>query len=321
MKRSLVLVAIVLVAGTACRRERAPALPEGPVAWSVSARADKSSVQVGEDLALTVTVRHPPGGEFVPPLESAFEPFTVIGLSEEKPSVVEDRLVYRLAAYRLPGQLEIPALEVRVRNEEGQVDSLETTPIPVEVVTSLTPDVTEIHDIKEPLPLVVRRDWSLLWWLLGALAAALVAYIIYRKLRKTPDGAAPVWTPPLPAPDVEALEALRRLAASALLERGEAAAFHAELAEIVKRYAGRRFEVPYLERTTAEILGDLRSAPLAAGPRVDLRAVLDACDLVKFARVVPAEDEARRALGMAERLVAQTRPAPPPSAESLEATA
>lgn len=318
-RRALLVIALAAVMG--CRTEEAPPPPDGPVSWSVSAATDKNEVQVGEALALTLTIRHPPGGELIPPPESAFEPFSVIGVSEEEPSLVETRLVYRLAAYRLPEDLEIPALEVRIRNDAGGQESIATEPIAVEVVTSLTPDVTDIHDIKGPVPLIVPRDWSLLWWLLGALAAALVAYIIYRRLTKSPEGTVPAWVPPLPAPDVEALEALRRLAASRLLEQGEVLSYHAELAEIVKRYAGRRFEVPYLERTTAEILGDLRGAPLPAGPRVDLRAVLDACDLVKFARVVPAEDEARRALGMAERLVEQTRLAPPQSAETLEATA
>lgn len=320
MRRALALLALVALFG--CRAEEPPAPPpEGPVTWDVSAAVDKSEVQVGEPLVLTLTVRHPPSGDFAAPPESALEPFTVLEQSEDEPSDVETRVVYRLAAYRLPEDLEIPALELRVRNEAGELSSLSTEPIPVRVVSSLTPDVTEIHDIKEPVPLVVPRDWTLLGWALLALVAALAAYLIYRRLRRAREEPAAAPAPPLPAPDVEALEALRKLRERPLSEPQEVTVFHAELAEVVKRYAGRRFDVPFLERTTAEILSDLRSTPLTGSARSELRSVLDACDLVKFARLVPAEDEARRALDAAERLVLATRPAPAAPAESLEATA
>ena len=133
--------------------------------WSVAASADKSEVQVGEDVTLTLTLRHPPEGRYVAPPDASFVPFEVIGKSEEEVSPVETRLQVRLAAYRLPGDIEIPALQIQYQ-KEGKVESLTTAPIPVRVVTSLTPEVTEIHDIKEPVELTVPRDFRLLWWLL-----------------------------------------------------------------------------------------------------------------------------------------------------------
>ena len=199
MKHLVCLAAgIALVANLSCRKkEQAPAVPEGPVAWSVAASADKSQVQVGEDLTLTVTVRHPVGGDPMGPPQKAFEPFQVIGESEEKVSPVETRFQYRLAAFRLPADLTVPALEVRHRSASGEIGVLKTDPIPVRVVSSLTPDVKDIHDIKTPVDLEVPRDLRLLWWLLGALAAAVAAYLLYRKLRKEPEAIA---APPAPPP-------------------------------------------------------------------------------------------------------------------------
>ncbi len=303
MKRASLL--LLLVAG--CRSGEAPVVPEGSTAWSIAASSDKSQVQVGADLLLTLVLHHPPEGSYVAPPDTAFAPFDVIGRTEVEVSPVETHLQIRLAAYRLPGDVEIPALQVQYQSS-GKIESLRTEAIPVTIVTSLTPEVTEIHDIKDSVDLEVPRDLRLLGWLLLALLAALIAYLIYRKLRKEPEGVtAPVWAQPLPPPDVEAEAALRRLAEKDLIRKGELAAFYTELSEVMKRYVGRRFEVPYLERTTAEVLSDLRPKKLAAGTMSELRAILDASDLVKFAKLVPEPAQAEESLALAFDWIQKTR--------------
>ena len=95
------------------------------------------------------------------------------------------------------------------------------------------------------------------------------------------------------------------------LERGRVVEFYAELAEILKRYAGRRFEVPYLERTTAEIFGDLGRAGVREAWIDKLASLLSTCDLVKFARFHPHGDTSRTMLPDAFSFVDATRPRPP----------
>lgn len=306
MKRALAL-ALALVG---CEGAPPPVVPEGPVPWSASASVDKSRVQVGEDLTLTLVLRHPTGGRFVVPPDTAFEPFDVIGRDEVGVSAVETHLRIRLAAFRLPGEVEIPALQIPYQ-KDGEVESLALDPIPVAVVTSLTPDVKDIHDIKDPVDLEVPRDFRLLWWLLAALAAALAAYLIYRKLRKDPESVkSPILPSPLPPPEVEAEGALRRLEEKDLVRRGEMKQFYTELSEIVKRYTGRRFEVPYAERTTTEVLSDLKPRKLAPDALADLRRLLDAADMVKFAKLAPASSQAEDSLALARRWIEITRPVP-----------
>jgi hypothetical protein len=59
----------------------------------------------------------------------------------------------------------------------------------------------------------------------------------------------------------------------------------------MKRYAGRRFEVPYLERTTSEVLSDLKPRKLARSGLGAAR-ILEASDLVKFAKLMPEPAQA-----------------------------
>jgi len=306
MSAGLLIASCLFLSG--CEQPEPVVAPTGPVEWSVVAGTDKTEVQVGEDFELSLTVTHPVDGDFVPPPADDFLPFTVIDNRQEEVSPSETRLHFRLAAYLQPGELELVPLRLSYRDDAGEIATLTTDPIAISLVTSLTPDVTEIHDIKGPVELPIERDWSLFWWLLAALLAALVAYALYRKYRKEPEAAfVTEWVAPLPAPDIEAERALVRLAEKNLIEQGQLTLFYTELTDIMRRYAGRRFEIPYLERTTVEILMDLRRKKISNS---SLRSLLEAADLVKFARQAPEPDEAAGALSRAHELVRETKPAP-----------
>lgn len=320
---------VFLLLAAACRPEveQSPPAPAEPVKWEVTATADKKEVQVAEPLVVSVTVRHPPGAEFFLAGGASLLPFELIERTEEpSASPSETRIQLRIAAYRLPGDISVPSMKVEYRDPtdpEGKLHEISTEPIPIKLSTSLTPEVTDIHDLKGPIEDVpVPSRWGRLWWLLLALVAAVLAYLLYRRFqRKKVPLARPVPAPPLPPPEVEAEQALRALGEARLLEQGKVREFYIVLSEIVKRYAGRRFEVAYLERTTSEILWDLRRARVE-GKWVDaLGALLEPSDLVKFARRIPEPDESQRMLPQAFRFVDETRPAPPPLAPALEASA
>jgi hypothetical protein len=122
----------------------------------------------------------------------------------------------------------------------------------------------------------------------------------------------------LPA-DAEALQALAALLSGPLLARGEIKLFHVELAEIVKRYIHRRFEVPTLERTSAEVTHDAQAAGVAPAALSLVVSVLQGCDGVKFARQRPEPAGCRDRVEQARALIDRTRivPAAAPGATSV----
>jgi LPXTG-motif cell wall-anchored protein len=146
------------------------------------------------------------------------------------------------------------------------------------------------------------------WVALGLALVAAAAYLFWRRRRRRPAEALPAVPPPLPRPEHEiAYEELQQLLSSGRLERGETKAFYIELAEILRRYLGRRFAIETFERTTFEILEALKGARLAAGAATLAAQCLGSCDLVKFAKYVPDRDETRRHVEQAYRLVDETR--------------
>ena len=279
------------------------------------ARAEVVSepVEVGAVFELEIVVEHPAGAAAAPVVEESLGDFRVMGAAplegdDDRPG--ESRFRLQLGAFVLPGDHEIPGVPVGIRTADGGLSLIETPPAPVRVVSSLPPDAEEaggdIHDLRGPFELSLPPRWGQIGLLALSLLAVLAAAAWWWRRRGARD--APVV--PLPPPAAEAEAALARLARAGLLEAGEVVAYYDRLAGIMKRYVGRRFETPWSERTTGEILRDLR---LRAEPKCRealplLTAILSEADLAKFSErsFRPAAAEARyREAGM---FLDRTRP-------------
>jgi hypothetical protein len=145
-------------------------------------------------------------------------------------------------------------------------------------------------------------------WVLAALAAAVVGWLLWRRIRRRSGTApeAPARAVPARPPHEVALEALAALEASALLGRGEVKEYHIRLSEIVRAYVEAHFGVPALEMTTWEVLAGLERVGVDEGVRDELRGFLEPCDLVKFAKVRPTPESSHAVLALGRGFVEST---------------
>jgi hypothetical protein len=112
-----------------------------------------------------------------------------------------------------------------------------------------------------------------------------------------------VKTPPL-SPEGWALRELERLAALNPNTAQEVKRFHTQLADVLRRYMERRFQIPAERQTTFEFLQAMRTSPrLADGQQKLLGEILTRCDLAKFARVVPPPEECQGAVTLVRGFV------------------
>jgi hypothetical protein len=159
-----------------------------------------------------------------------------------------------------------------------------------------------LRDIKSPLGLrPARRVW---WYLAAALLFGCVAAWFFRRRQ---EAQAPAPAPPRPAHEIayEQLEALRR---KDLIRQGMVAKYYIELSDIVRRYLENRFALRAPEMTTQEFLFHARQAAALKGDHQALvRDFLECCDLVKFAKYVPAADVADEVFLSARKLVDETK--------------
>lgn len=91
-------------------------------------------------------------------------------------------------------------------------------------------------------------------------------------------------------PCTEVRELLGKLLASRYLKDGRIKEFYVELAEIGKRFLGRVFQLDYSVETSEEMLDKLVGHTRTEEDRM-VREFLEACDMVKFAKLVPFQGE------------------------------
>jgi hypothetical protein len=306
-----------------------PALAELP---AVEVQVDTTMVRLGDPVQLTVQLRHRRETlPELPELEEWLEDFTLRpgGRSDlpEVDGVQETVHRFELRRYEL-GTQRIPTLEVNFIQAAGDTLVRASQPLDIEVVSARTEDDQELRDIKPPV--VVPGGIPL--WLAVLLVGAVLILIgggIFWALRRRGKGEE---EEPLSDPVDHAAEFIR-IAGMGLLEEGNFKRFYSLLADNLRRFLEQSLEVEAMEQTTGEIATSLKRIELGDDLIREAEEYLSFADLVKFARLVPELDRARRAPegGLAilraidrfatERRRGMLQEVEPPSSESQPAPA
>ena len=176
--------------------------------------------------------------------------------------------------------------------------------------TSTVAAANDIRDIKPPIEISDGLAW--LWWALIILAMAVAAFLTWRwrKNRKTTI----VLPPPVPA-HVRAKQKLNQ--ALALIDQPKP--FVVVVSDTARGYLEERFDFHAPERTTEEFLRELKSTKLLMPEQKEsLGGFLASCDLVKFAKYEPGENELRELHNSALRLIEETEPEEKAESENRE---
>ena len=290
---------------------------------------DTALVSVGDRMTFTVRVEHDPAAVVVWPDSLGLGSVEVLDAELLPPADEGGRTVtsarYVLAAFEL-GDLEIPSVDVLVEMPDGSSTLLSTDPYVITVQSVGLDEGGDIRDIRGPLGIPLSVIYVLPWVLFLVLLGGL-AYWLWT--RRKPVEASPRRSVVIPLfPHEDAYEALDRLEASGLVERGEIKEYHILASEIIRTYVEGRFGVYALELTTGEVVEALRSEGLADDAVRAFAGFADRCDLVKFAKLRPGPEACRGLLEAARTFVDQTQPhvdhigeGPSPGAEGADSGA
>jgi hypothetical protein len=196
---------------------------------------------------------------------------------------------------------------------------------PRHVLEVLDPTVGAGDDAPKDIAPVVdvyQDDYTLLYVLGGlaslALVVLLVRYMVANWSRWHPT--APLAPPPPRRPEDVAQEKLEALRAAGFPGADRKKGWYIDLSEIMREYVGGRYGFDGLESTTEEIIHLMRGKKTAGLTQAELFRFLNDCDMVKFAKHVPSENEDELALNEAFRIVRVTTPEKP-TVRPLEARA
>jgi hypothetical protein len=208
---------------------------------------------------------------------------------------------YALAAWDV-GRLSFGLTDIIVR-ENGSVRRVPLSTAGV-VVRSVLPGDTTMR-VPKPAKALFPREvpWWERWWLAAAIIAGLLLLWWlwrHRRKRSAPAGGVALDAYAMAQRDFAQLDRL------SLIEVGEGGRHVALAVEILRAYLQARVPRAALSRSTAELLTAIDDDPRVPVPR--LRALLDECDAIKFARrdVSPAQalslaGDARAILEQSER--------------------
>lgn len=305
----------------------AAAAAAAPPAAQASARLEVTpeTGKIGDPLKATITVALPPGDDVDPttPAPTWGDAQVLSGTwAPAEPNGTTRTWTGTIAIYRV-GSVTIPAVEIGIESG-GSTSTVTTAPASVTIEPSIPAaarkgKAPEIADLKPPA--AVAPDYRPLTLALAALAGLLAlagaSWWLWRRYAARLARAA---VPPDPfrklPPHVWVYEELRKLLDRRLAEEGKIGLFYDELTRIVKMYLEGRYRVDLLERTTGEVPEALRQAGAPGdAPRL-ARAILEAGDLVKFAKSAAGPAECRAAVDEAYRLVDMTKPKEAPAAET-----
>lgn len=289
---------------------------------------------VGDPIHATLVVDLPPGARLDPPdLGQSLGRFSVgaarwTGPAAQPAGGVRWTWSATLTAFET-GTLEVPALEIPFV-AAGAAGTARSEPQSVTIRSVLTSQEQEaekgaqpeIRDLKPEISVApnfgpLRKALAAL---LGLVAVSAVVWWLHRRyaarFAAVPAPADPFGRMP---PHAWAYQELQRLLEQRLPESGKIELFYSELARILKLYLGGRYRVDLMEHTTQEVVPLLGQAGAPAGPLLTCRGLLESCDLVKFARLLPPLEACRTAVEEAYRIVDVTKPVEEAPAEGQPA--
>lgn len=276
-------------------------------------QADTLVMRIGEHVGLSLGITLPNGGGEVewPALGDTLAPHVELLRQEPVDTLTATdgavQLVQRLLVTSFDtGFWAIPPMQFTLNGT-----ALETAPLLIDVRGVQVDPGGTIRDIsplfEPPFDLVwwLRKHW--LWFATGAMVLMAVVMLM-RKWRRRPMSA-PATVPMVTGPVHERfLKQLDEVEGQRLWQQGEHKAFHSRITDIVRGYLEERFKVPALERTTDDLLLELRASPIAPDLQQQLANMLRLADLVKFAKAVPSATENERMLTGAREFIKATIP-------------
>jgi len=217
--------------------------------------------------------------------------------------------------------------EITYRNTSGVEATVVADPLELTVVSLLPANLSAEEQaaltLKEDKgPVGLPPNYRLLALVLTVVLFIILLFILFRRIfrRRTEKEHLPAET--LPPSEPAHLIALRRLAAlkqSGFMEKGHFKAYYSELSACLREYLENRFHFPALEMTTPEILHSPQiTGVLTSQQYADLSGVLQASDLVKFAKHLPTQNSASGCYLTVERFIDETKEKPPVVDQSPE---
>jgi len=284
----------------------------GPVNFRVA--VSRKEITIADNIELLLEVESEQGYTAqLPTFGEKLENFGIVDYRTMEPELEDDGSVVKTRTYLLEpflsGKYIIPPMTVDFRSDQDTtMHHLSSDTLRVNV-RSLMPGEDDmedalnlsIRDIAGPREMPGRVPWALIATG-GVILLGIAGVVIYRRRKSRKRELPP------PAAHEIALSRLKRLLERDLTGQKRYAEFTIEVSNILRKYIEDRFDIHAPEMTTEEFLhqsGD--SGLLSPGHKKIPESFLTHSDLVKFARLQPAEEDVQRTFDTCRDFINETK--------------
>lgn len=247
---------------------------------TIKAALDKNKILIGEPLKLTIEAYLPAGSVIGFPVIDSIEHFEFAGEavidSTNKKGGRSFTGIYTITSFD-SGNWVIPSFVLSTGTK--------TDTIPVDVVFSEFDPNQEYHDIKDILEVAPPEKGIPWWWYAigGALLLGLLVVYLVRKRKPVPA----MVQKSLISPYEEAMQGLSKLEKN----KPDVKAYHSKLTDIFRLYIFRKKGILSLQKTTDDLVLQLKNLDLPKEQFDKLSQSLRLSDFVKFAKYIPDSDD------------------------------
>ena len=279
---------------------------------SISSGVDRDVITIGDLINYNISVAHDKGIKVeYPGLGVNLGAFEIRDYKIFEPEEVDKKIINRVEYIITTfdtGNYVIPPVTVSYFSSDSIEKELKTDIIKIRVNSVKPSEAKDIRDIKPPMEITVDYRRYIYYGLAG-LGAVLLAFILifYFKKRKRGEGIIPKRRKPIKPAHIEAIEELEKIINSNLLSGGRVKEFYIIISEIIRRYIENRYFIYALEMTTNQVYNSLYNIEIDKENIELIYEFLSSCDLVKFAKYIPGEDENKKIIEQAFDVINKTK--------------
>jgi hypothetical protein len=206
-----------------------------------------------------------------------------------------------------PGTFEIPALEIELNDSVYRTNSAELVVSAVEIDTSKgIVDIQPNYEVTYPFTERVGDFLKNYWHFFAIGAAAIALFLLVRMIKNRRPPKPEPEAPKIPA-HIPALAVLHELLREERWKQPDKKEYYSRLTDTVRLYLEQRFGIFAMEKTTREIINDLKKADITEDDKQSLRKILNKADMVKFAKMSPSDEDGFVSLSQSIEFVERTK--------------
>jgi hypothetical protein len=262
---------------------------------------DKKDILIGEQIKLTLITPLPLNAvrlQKKPAITDSIPHFEIveagktdtIDLGGKVPAIEQNFIITSFDS----GRWMFPSLPIEFEITGQSPQTLMTDSFFVNVSYSPPDSTNQLRDIK---PIIKVSVFNFFWVYIGGgiLVLLLIIFLLYLYFKKKKQSTPATAVSKL-SPFDEAMTELKNLSQFNLQYAAEIKLYHIKLAGIFKNYLGRKLAKNLFNKTTGDLLINMKEVNLPAENISELATALRCTDAVKFAKYLPLPDQSVDAL-------------------------